>query len=66
MYAVYLDPSKLAFDKQEITHHNFCPEKNRLLLTFAAYIQAHFIHVQDFIMEENTVNLDQTAPRGTV
>ena len=39
-------------------------KKNRLLLTFAAYIQVHFI--LDFIMEPITVNPDQTAPNGAV
>ena len=42
----------------------FVLKKNRLLLTFAAYIQAHFI--LDFIMEPITVNPDQTAPNGAV
>ena len=42
----------------------FLSRKCSLLMTYAAKIQVHFR--QDFIMEKNTMNPDQTASLGAV
>ena len=50
-------------NKQFLTHRpHFCPEKYRMLLTSAAYVQVYFR--PDFIMQTNTMNPDQQSDLG--
>ena len=43
---------------------NILSWKCRMFVTSAAYTQMHFKNI--FIMEANTMNPDQTAPKGAV